>query len=478
MIRKAMRHMALAVTLCAAVMAASTAHAQTSARQQERERQAALIRERDAAEALKVTARLIEQHQMPCEITEAGTLPAVEIVQDGKSVAADVYEVVCKDQRGYVLLSAKSKLVGDPMGCLQAAELAKASPGSPVCKLKANRAAHYWLTDTAKSKIPNCQIAGARFISHSPATNTEVYEISCKGVSGGIFTVPTHKAADKTVGYMNCLKTADTALKCELTTLELAAQTLNPLVKKNAPDCTVTNARFVGATRDAEYYEIGCQGKAGFVMVTDLDAGFKATVGCDKAATIGGCKFTDTAALAAAGKAKADEAKAKYQTAYTQALSQNNVACTFTDFRRIGRDSATNRDVAEFKCPEAVYGLMAFIPDAGKAEKFENFDCYVATVNKLDCTLTTPDDLKAHLQTLSVGHKSIKPDCVIGEARYAFENAGQVVMEIACINTRGYIAVLNKARTALNPAVPCHIAATNPGVPEKCSIKGNGTKQD
>lgn len=473
-----MRHMALAVAMCASVMAASGAEAQTSARQQEKERQAALIRERDAEEALKATTRLIADNQIPCEIAEAGTLPAVGIQQDGKSVEASVYEVVCKDQRGYVLLSVKSKLIGDPMGCLEATAAAKANPGSPVCKLKANRAAHYWLTDTAKAKIPNCQIAGARFISNNPAANTEIYEVSCKGVAGGIFTVPTYKATDKTVGYMNCLKTADTALKCELTTPELATQTLNPLVKKNAPDCTVANARFVGATKDAEYYEVGCQAKAGFVMVTDLEGGFKGAVGCDKAASIGGCKFTDTAALAAAGKAKADEARAKYQAAYTQALTQNNIACTVSDFRRVGRDSATNRDVAEFKCPEAAYGLMAFIPDAGKADKFESFDCYVATVNKLDCTLTTGDELKAHLQTLSVGHKSIKPDCVIGEARYAFENAGQVVMELACVNKRGYIAVLNKARTALNPAVPCHIAATNPGVPEKCTIKGNGTKQD
>jgi hypothetical protein len=232
-------------------------------------------------------------------------------------------------------------------------------------------AAHYWLTDTAKSKIPACQIAGARFIRADAAKNSEIYEIGCKNTAGGIFTVPTWKAADKTVGFLNCLKTADTALKCELTTPELLPQTVGALVRKNAPDCTLNNARFIGATKDAEYYEVGCEGKPGFVLVTDLDTQFNGKVGCDKAANIGGCKFTDAAALAAAGKAKQDETKAKYKDAYAQALSAAGIACTIEDFRRIGRDTTTNRDLAEFKCPEAKTGLIALIPDAGKEGKLE-----------------------------------------------------------------------------------------------------------
>lgn len=468
MITHTLRRWAVALTVCAGLgLIASSANAQQSRKE--------MLAAEAAAENVKTVSKLVQTFGLPCEVTEATVPAAAEATVDGKRVAIESFEVACKDQRGYLLYMAKKAPFGDPMGCLEAAAIAKTSPGNPVCKLRGNRVAHYWLGDTAKSKIPACQIAGARFIRADATKKSETYEIGCKNKAGGIFTVPTWKASDQTVGFLNCLKTADTALKCELTTPELLPQTVGALVRKNAPDCTLNNARFIGATKDAEYYEVGCEGKPGFVLVTDLDTQFKGKVGCDKAANIGGCKFTDAAALAAAGKAKQDEAKAKYKDAYAQALSAAGIACTIEDFRRIGRDPATNRDLAEFKCPEAKTGLIALIPDAGKEGKLETFDCFGAAVQKTDCAYMSRDQLKAHLQTLSANHKSIKADCVIGEARYAFENNGQVVLEIACTNKRGYIAVLNKARTALNPAVPCHVAATNPGVPEKCTIAGNGS---
>ncbi|MDC7683805.1 hypothetical protein PQU92_10990 [Asticcacaulis sp. BYS171W] len=464
-----LRLAALVLTLFAGTAILSPAQAQ--------DRKAMLAAEA-AAENVKAVSKLVEQYGLPCEVTEASKPTVADATVDGKKAAIEIFEVVCKDQRGYILYKAKNAPFGNPQGCLEAAAVAKTAPGSPTCKLKGNRAAHYWLGDTAKSKIPSCALSGARFIRADQKANTELYEIGCKNTAGGIFVVPTHKATDKTVAFYNCLKTAETALKCELTTPEVAPQTLAALLKKNAPDCVLTNARFGGATKDSEYYEVGCKDKAGFVLVTDTAGEFKGAVGCDKAAAIGGCKFTDNAALAAAGKAKAEEAKAKYKDAYAAALTAGGVTCTIEDFRRIGHDNDSKRDLAEFKCAEAPNGLIALIPDAGTTGKLDTFDCFAAATQKTDCTYVTKDQLKANLQKLTVGHKSIKADCVIGEARYAFENNGQVVMEIACVNKRGYIAVLNKARTALNPAVPCHIAATNPGVPEKCTIAGNGSNKE
>ncbi|ESQ77508.1 hypothetical protein [Asticcacaulis sp. YBE204] len=464
-----LRLIALAFTLVAGMAVLSPAQAQ--------DRKAMLAAEA-AAENVKNVSKLVQQYGLPCEVTEASNPVPGEATVDGKKTIVEAFEIVCKDQRGYLLYRAKNAPFGDPLGCLQAAAIAKAQPGSQVCKLKGNRAAHYWLGETAKSKIPACALSGARFIRADMKANTETYEIGCKNTAGGVFVVPTYKAADKSVTFFNCLKVAETPLKCELTTPEVAPQTVAALLKKNAPDCTLSNARFVGASKDAEYYEIGCTGKAGFVLVTDLAGEFKGAVGCDKAAAIGGCKFTDNAALAAAGKAKAEEAKAKYKDAYATALTAGSVTCTIEDFRRIGRDDASKRDLAEFKCAEMPNGLIALIPDAGSGGKLDTFDCFAAATQKTDCAYVSKDQLKANLQKLTVGHKSIKADCVIGEARYAFENNGQVVMEIACVNKRGYIAVLNKARTALNPAVPCHIAATNPGVPEKCTIAGNGSNKE
>jgi hypothetical protein len=52
--------------------------------------------------------------------------------------------------------------------------------------------------------------------------------------------------------------------------------------------------------------------------------------------------------------------------------------------------------------------------------------------------------------------------------------SGVIVTELACVNKRGYIAVLDAKRTVFSPAVPCQVAATSDKVPEKCTLPGNG----
>jgi hypothetical protein len=444
------------------------AQAQTSKQSAERARAV------EMAQATEDAGKLVVKYGLPCEVVEASSLGETDAIKDGKKLTVNTYEVSCKNLQGFLLTEYKNAPFGDPISCLQAQTLNKANPAAPTCRLKSNRAAHYWLGDTAKSKIPACQIAGARWIGPDNTKEKEIFEISCKALAGGIFIVPTYKAADKTVGFYNCLKVEGTAMACQNTPHELAAQFLSPQVKKNVPACTLSDARYVGGTQEAEYYEVGCKDKPGFVMVTTLDTQFKATVGCDKASAIGGCKFTDVAAMGAEKKAQKDAAL----TAFADTLNKASVACTVEDFNRLGRHEDSKRDVVEFKCPEHNLGLVAYVPAAGSAATLDTYDCFAAKTLGLQCLFVGDAQLLNHLQNLIAGHKSIKSDCQLSQARYAFmSTTGVIVMELACVNKRGYIGVLNKARTVINPAVPCHIAATSDKVPEKCTLAGNGSNK-
>ena len=445
-----------------------TASAQTAQQSAERARAA------DQERILKDAQKLVDKYGLPCEVIEASELEAASAMQDGKKIELNSYEVACKNLQGFLISQYKSTPFGYPISCNQAQAINKIDPQAQTCRLKPNRTSHYWLGDTAKSKIANCQIAQARWINRDPETGRETYEISCKNAPGGIFIVPSFKSQDKSVVYLNCIKTEDTPLKCQNTSKELMLKTLLPLVQKAKSNCEMNNARYVGGTKDADYYEIGCLEAQGFILETAPDGSYRGIIGCDKANSIGGCKFTNSDAITKANLAKKEAALSQYRTLLTTVA----VSCSASDYNLIGKNTQTGSEVVEFKCPEAPYGLMAIIPAPESASKFDSFDCFAAKTLNLNCQFMGEKALLAHLQSLTINHKAIKSDCVLSQARYAFiGNGGSIVMELACVNNRGYIAVLNKARTALNPAVACHIAAASDKVPEKCTIAGNGTNR-
>ena len=162
--------------------------------------------------------------------------------------------------------------------------------------------------------------------------------------------------------------------------------------------------------------------------------------------------------------------------AYVAALAKAQIACVFDQAAHIGKDNATGRDVIEFHCPEQPNGLIAMLPDATSNAPSESFDCFAGHVMKLDCRLTDDAALLTTLKTAARASPQVNADCDLTQVRYGFmAKSGAIVMELACANKRGYIAVLNAARTGFNPAVPCDVAAKSDKVPEKCQIDGNGT---
>ncbi|WP_443750573.1 hypothetical protein [Asticcacaulis solisilvae] len=429
------------------------------------------VTEDDIKRGAKEAPAVVAAAKVPCEITEARYVADASAQRDGKTVKGKAYEVACSTNQGFFLIAFQDGKT-DVTNCNKAEALHAKDPANPLCALKGNRINHYWLTPLAKTVTPDCNVGKARWIAPNAAGDKVFYELLCKTGFSGIYAIANYDAADQTVGYMNCLKVEGTPLKCELSDHAKAVEQLTPLAQDSKDDCTVSDMRYLGGAKDRDYYEVGCATPPGFVIVLDAKGDVQGAVGCDKAVAIGGCKFTDVAAVKAEAHAKAEANR----TAYAAALDKAGIDCSGDTFVRIGAQADTGRDVIEFKCPEQPNGLIAFVPAAKPDAQFESFDCFTARMKELPCKLTTEADLLARVKVIAKASKGVNPDCDVETARYAFMTGdGRLITELACVNKRGYIAVLDAKRTVFSPAVPCDVAAKSEKVPEKCTIPGNGS---
>jgi len=421
---------------------------------------------------------LIDGMKLPCELADARYVGPADTKRDGKTVKGDSYELACKSLQGFLVIRYKDGTFENPIICNMADTIRETNKTYPGCSLPGNRIDHYWLTPLAKTRTPGCTVAKARWIAEDANREGVFYELACKDGSGAVYNIPNPAKSDQSVGLMTCLQTEGTPLACKLSDHAAAIKVLTGAAKKARADCELSDARYIGGKNGTDYYEAACATPPGFVMALDSSLKVQATFGCDKAQAIGGCKFTDMATAKAASDAQATQAQARadaQRDAYAAALQAAQVACAFDTFAKIGTQSDTGREVVEFHCAEKPNGLLAFLP--GKSGgTFESYDCMAAHTLEVKCRLTGDDVLLANLKTVAKASPQIKPDCELSQVRYAFASkTGAIVMELACVNKRGYIAVLNAARTGFSPAVPCDVAARSDKVPEKCTLPGNGS---
>lgn len=432
------------------------------------------MRARGMADAPAIIAGM----KLSCELADARYVGPADAKRDGKTVKGDSYEVACKSLQGFFLVRYKDGGFEQPVNCNMAEAIREKNKTYPACSLPGNRINHYWLTPYAKTRTPDCAVADARWIDEDAKHEGEFYELTCKNGTGAIYNIPHADKADQTVGLMSCLQTDGTPLACKLTDHAAAVKALASAAKAARGDCELSDARYIGGKGGLSYYEAACATPPGFIMALDAQQKIAATFGCDKAEAIGGCKFTDAATAKAAAAAQTAKAEAKddaQKDAYAAALQQAQVACDFDQYAKLGTDTETGRDVVEFHCAQKPNGLLAFLPGKASGATFEAYDCLAAHVLKLTCRFTSDETLLANLKAAAKASPQVNADCDLAQVRYGFmAKSGAIVMELACVNKRGYIAVLNAARTGFNPAVPCDVAAKSDKVPEKCAIAGNG----
>jgi len=117
-----------------------------------------------------------------------------------------------------------------------------------------------------------CTLDQARLIGEDKKSGQSYYEFSCSVGVGGVIV---GKKDGTTPAYYNCLETnkpqADgkpSSLFCKLPGNADPKAQLAPFVAKTPVACPIVNARAIGASPSATYFEVGCADGSGFILVT------------------------------------------------------------------------------------------------------------------------------------------------------------------------------------------------------------------
>ena len=412
---------------------------------------------------------IVASAKIACDPVNGYPLGATEYTKpDNTKVKGTVYEIACKTGPGFMLTVVSPTEVYQPFTCTLAAKIQQSKPDSIVCVLPENKPHYKWLTPVVQPFVPGCDVSNARVIgSTSTAPLIDRYEVACGAKAGGIVDYAQLGQTAQTE-FKACILQEGTSSACTFTTKEQMAEPLKPLAATADAKCQVNNVRFVGVTTEGNgiYYEFGCSNQPGFIVRAKLtDNTFDRMVPCSAAAALGGCTFTNSADAAAGANGD-----------YSSILKKAGYTCTVAEFNVIGTQESTKRDYVEFKCPEQPWGLVGFVPQPGSTAGVSVTDCFLVKTRNRTCSITTDDMLKTQLDKL-IKLAEPKKGCDIKEVKYLGESAGVqggLIAEIACVNKRGYIVVVEKDRNSISLATPCHIAKAH-NDPQQCTIAGNGT---
>ncbi|MES2036155.1 MAG: hypothetical protein V4466_18460 [Pseudomonadota bacterium] len=117
-----------------------------------------------------------------------------------------------------------------------------------------------------------CTVADARFIGADTKSGQSFYEVACTPGIGGVLMV---KKDDPKPAFFTCLETSKpgpdgkpNSLACVLPANADPVQALAPLVAKSGVACTIDKARSIGASATNAFFEVSCQGGAGYILQT------------------------------------------------------------------------------------------------------------------------------------------------------------------------------------------------------------------
>jgi hypothetical protein len=242
----------------------------------------------------------------------------------------------------------------------------------------------------------SCELSDAALIGRGKALadgktiDVSAYEVSCSNRMGYILV----SQGPRSPIAMSCFAAAATHaadvakgensdLYCQLGANKDVKVMAASLMQTAGTRCVVSDFRWFGlnASSQTDYSEIACADGEGFLLKV-LQTGPSAQVSvmdCQDAAKRGlKCRLTDGGPVST---------PVNMQT-FRDALKQNGVNCEPTNMRMIGRESVDKRYVVEVQCQEQPNGLVAFIPVAGNASKFETLDCAAAVERQIHCELT------------------------------------------------------------------------------------------
>ena len=218
---------------------------------------------------------------------------------------SQVYEAVCADAEGYILIASTPPQAFSCIELAGTAAIARsrdaAADVGQQCVLPANQNGLAIIGGWARSAGAACTIDEAQAIGKSDANNM-VYEVGCAGADG-YWLEKTATGWD----LKDCLQIGLQGGSCRFTTAAEQAQGFQAkLAGTDASDCAVTQVRMMGQNANGRFYEAKCSAEGqGYIARVSNEGVTQQVYACATAQRIGGgCTLTvvPAAAPAAGGR--------------------------------------------------------------------------------------------------------------------------------------------------------------------------------
>jgi hypothetical protein len=271
-----------------------------------------------------------------------------------------------------------------------------------------------------------CQVSDARLIGQDPKTKQTYYEVACKAAMGYILV---DRGAGKAPIWQDCVdqEKVDAQGKvngaaCYLPGNSADPKTqLAPFVAATKVACDVTQARGIGHSDEADYFEVGCQNGRDYVLKTSapasLDKPAQLITCLAYANTPISCKFsTSDAQLAVAD----------------QLAAQSGKGCQVTNRRYM----LTAQDFSNYWEVACQNGKGYVLREDASGKLGDTIDCAVADQIAGGCTLTNARQSQTEEASL-YSNLAKKAGFACDVSKYGPINAnlpGREVVELACSN--------------------------------------------
>jgi hypothetical protein len=273
----------------------------------------------------------------------------------------------------------------------------------------------------------SCQISDARFVGKSADPKTKVehtyYEVACGAGPGLVLQI----AKTEPTTVFSCVETA-VSLPCILPgNLDLKAGMI-PLLAKAKAQCTPTNVRGIGQTKEKTLFEVSCQEGSGFIVIAS------APLDVAKPVEAQNCLAYDDAD----GNVKCTFGdKASRLTVVDRYVTEAKNNCVVKDRRYIGatKDGA---DYFESSCQDG----KGYIYKVNAGHVAESIDCAKAQSYLGGCTLTDTRQAATEQAALYTRlAKAAGSSCDV-DTYAAFPSTGSKdVVELACKNGKGGVGI-------------------------------------
>jgi hypothetical protein len=205
---------------------------------------------------------------LSCEVSRAQTRGRTE-------TGAAMYEVLCREGGGYILISAPEE---------RAVDCAALEPGpsGSACRLPGAADVTPAVRRYAALAGLTCGVDRGRVVGSMPGGG-RIYEAGCQGRAGAWLTEGAGGGE-----AVDCLRVEARGDVCRLTTEAERLGSLAEWVTHGA--CAPRSHRYMGESEQDTLFEIGCRTGAAYVVRLDPGQVLREAIPCERAAAIrGGC---------------------------------------------------------------------------------------------------------------------------------------------------------------------------------------------